>query len=138
MKRPELPAWPDAYMSRLNPADIVQRRENISVGSVAFTFDRERRVYGPSGGGPNTLHMFRPARIIGETKASWLTGPDWRPTKHAKRPREGMGGLYGLDDVHDAVFVEDHGWHIGDAVRTLRDADTLRKIAALAGYKLPA
>lgn len=83
-------------------------------------------------GSPVFRYKFMPEYVVGETKLSWLVG---RGPKPQKFPKKGTFNLYGLDDVEDAVWADQHQFRIRDAVGHLRDLEKLKQIADLVGYK---
>lgn len=134
---PDLPVWPDAYLREgTDRTEIAERFSEAAVGKIMF-ISTEARVYGRSSQVRSHLHSFRPERITGDTKASWLTGEGRLQSKHPKKPTEDRPStLYGLADVRDAVFIHEHGMHIGNAVRWCNDAAVMRQIAKLIGYDI--
>lgn len=130
MSETKAPIWPD-YGS-LDASKAVRRRADISVGAVVFVHDVNRRVYTGKNSGPNPRYHFRPERVVGETKRSWLVGVAFRPDKH---PKASPSGLYGLDDVEDALWADSYAYHIGSRVGRLRDPEMLRAIAKLIGFE---
>lgn len=122
--------WPD-YGS-LDPSKAVRRRSEIAVGSVVFVHDQNHRVYTDRNGGPNPRYHYRPERVIGETSRSWLVGWGHRPDKH---PKADPCGLYGLDDVEDALWVSTQRYRIARAIEVIRDADMLRAVAKLIDFE---
>lgn len=124
------PTWP--RWGSLEPSKAVRRRAEISVGSVVLIHDVNNRVYLQRNGGPDARHFFVPREVIGETSRSWLVGWPGRADKH---PKASPAGLYGLDDVEDALWVREHSYRLGQHIGRINDADLLRQIAKLAGFE---
>lgn len=128
-----LPPWP-----RINPqwksAPIIGRATDIRVGVVAFWFDVNTRVYrhpGPGGGSPIYRYHYNATLITGETRVSWITE---HGTRYPKKSTPGKPRLYGLNDVDEQQWMSTHRLGIVDAVRSVRDFDTLKTVADLVGY----
>lgn len=126
----QLPPWP--VYRRQDPSRAVRRRSEIGVGSVVFVRDINNRVYGGPGGRMSERHTFVAREVVGETKVSWLVG--WS-SNYAKYPKKDPAGVYGLDDVEDALWIDTFAWRIGDAVKRHRSADDLKTIAKLIGFE---
>ena len=127
------PAWP--VWGSLNPAKAIRRRGDIYVGCVVFTCDGNRRVYYGGGRGNSNLsarHFYSPMEVFGETRVSWLVGYAYSPMKVPKRD---PASVFGLDDVEDALWASTYRQRIGSAVLYCRDAEKLRQIASLIGWK---
>src|ERR1700748_1122106 len=98
----------------------------FAVGSKAFVFDQNRRVYertpdGKSTGGPIYREHFREVTITEETSRSWLVGES-RPLKYPKK----CPALFTAEQVEDACWRHDHRVRIIDLVQRA-DAEQLRK-----------
>lgn len=124
------PGWP--RWGTLEPSKVVRRRGEIAVGSMVFVRDENSRVYLDQNSSPEPRHFFVPREVLGETSRSWLVGYAFSPDKH---PKSAPIGLYGLDDVEDALWVQTHARRLADRVRSLKDADLLRAIAKIAGFE---
>lgn len=130
VQEPDWPRW-----GSHDPELAVQRRTEIKVGAVVFTHNVNRRVYFGGTRGNERIserHHFQPEMIIGETRVSWLIGPEWRPTKYPKRD---PSGLYGLADIEDRLWVESYAYRLSDAVRRCGDAEKMRQIARMVGFE---
>jgi len=125
------PVWP--RWGSLDPAKAVRRRAEIVVGSVVLIYDLNNRVYLNRSSGPDPRHHFVAREVVGETTRSWLVG--WSNGRSDKHPKSDPGGLYGLDDVEDALWVREHSYRLGQRVGQIRDAEVLRAIAKLAGFE---
>lgn len=109
----------------------------MKVGDKIWRFDHNRRVY------PKTNDQYRsvppiyaehwvPVEIVGETSRSWIV--DWFK---AKVPKKGPhhGYAFTQKEVDDDVWVHSHCWRLREVVSVCKDADVLRKVAELVGYK---
>jgi hypothetical protein len=131
-----LPPWP--WYNREPQGEIVQRRDQIQVGSWALVYNEDFRVYRQrvsvengrpsSEGAPIARYKYRPVQVTGETRVSWVCS---RGEKYAKKGH----ALSGLLDVEDALWVGEHKYRIIDRLRYRPiDVNTLRQIADLIGY----
>lgn len=114
----------------------------ITVGSIIYHYDPNRRVYrkdakGNSYGAPLEREHWREMKIIGETSRSWLIGFEWKPDKISKKELA-EGKMHGycqtLEEVEKRVFVSQHR-HLISTVVGAQDYDKLKVIADLIGYK---
>ena len=107
------------------------------VGDPIWLFDDNRRVYRADKSGPIWREKWRKMLIVGETSRSWLADHSTTsryPTKIAKKgPFHGVA--FSEDEINEAAYVEDNRYQISEAVRYVRDATVLRKVAELIGYK---
>lgn len=110
----------------------------LAIGSSVWIHDENRRVYreparpGYSSGRPIVREHYRPGRIVGETRVSWLVraeGFEYKLPKRTRVPRV----AYSPEELDDLVFHEEHAWRIAEQVRAC-DPKTLRKIADILGY----
>lgn len=114
----------------------------MKVGDTIYRFDENRRVYrkvesGGSSGSPIYREHWRQVAITGENRASWLMG---HPPNYGFRcPKRGPhpGFAFTEQEIDDACWLQEHRYSIERAVGRVRDADTLRKVAALIGWKEP-
>lgn len=123
-------AWP--RWGSLEPSKAVRRRSEIIVGCVVFIYDVNTRVYPNRSAGPAPRHFFVPREVIGETSRSWVVGWPGRGDKH---PKAAPAWLYGLDDVEDALWVNEHSYRLSQHISRIKDADQLREIARMTGFK---
>lgn len=111
-------------------------RDDLRVGSIVWFHDVNHRVYtkaapGRIWGDIIPRGSWRPIQITGETSRSWIT------QSGTKLPKKGdWSQLWVLteSDVDDWEWVRVHAHPIADAVRKVRNADTLRRIADLIGF----
>lgn len=70
--------------------------------------------------------------IIGETRASWLYGPESRPYKLPKKgPHHGI--LFSEEDVEKECFVHDNAYRLSDLVRRNANYEQLKEIERIMG-----
>ena len=125
----------------------------LAVGSTLWVFDENRRVYPARPDGRQRLaavpiwrEHWRPRKITGETRVSWLLAAydgDSHPQKISKRDlAAGMvrGVRRSERDLDAACFVNEHARKIGEQVQRLSGGEpeerVLREIAQLIGYVL--
>lgn len=130
IREDQAPDWP--RWGSLDPSKAANRRSEIAVGKVVFVHDVNSRVYTRRNGGPDYRHQFVPREVVGETSRSWLVGWSHRYGKH---PKADPQWLFGLEDVEDAIWRNQHAYRIGQHVGSIRDVDLLRKIAEITGFK---
>lgn len=77
----------------------------MKIGDTVYKFDINYRVYDKPGMNGRVIYRehFRPRRIVGETKFSWLTDRDEKIKKKAPTPLE-RGGFYSAEEVEDDVW----------------------------------
>lgn len=103
-----------------------------------WRFDENRRVYRKSGrGGPIYEKHFIPMKVIDIQDKSYVIGwPDggvFEKVGFAKAER-----TYFTDQGKaDAVWVHDYRLRIVEAVRECRDANVLKEVAGVIGWKMP-
>jgi hypothetical protein len=119
----------------------------VGVGSTVWLFDENRRVYpdGPDGRrsfGSRLIwrEHWRPTKIVGETRVSWILGHS-HGRKISKRDLAAgtvRGVLTNEADLDAACYVNEHAHAVSERVRRLaggrKAAEVLRRIAALVGY----
>jgi hypothetical protein len=110
----------------------------IKIGDTYFVFDRNRRVYnrdehGRAIGGPTHRGHFRPVKVLGETKVSWLVGEHFGHIKVKKR--EPWLVLYTEAMVEESVWVEENRHCLARAVSSCTDVARLKEIAAILRYQ---
>lgn len=109
------------------------------VGDPIWIFDDNHRVYQKGKLGPVWREKWRKRLIIGETSRSWLVGCSMNspyPTKISKKgPHHGVA--FSESEIDEAAYIEENRYRISEAVRYVRDANVLRKVAELIGYKEP-
>jgi len=103
------------------------------IGDTVWIFDENHRVYrkdenGRSFGGPIYREHWVPTKITGETTRSWLIGYGEKIPKKGWNPR---AVAFSLQEVEEQAYVMDNRHRLGDRVRDLRDAPTMRAIAAI-------
>ena len=104
----------------------------LSVGSIVYVFNENNRVYPKDGGisaSPIYREYFQPMKIVGKTTRSWLL------SNGIKIPKKTLAGIY-IDEtaVDQACWVHDHKWKIIRKAESVRDYETLRKLADLVDY----
>lgn len=113
----------------------------MKVGDKIWRFDDNRRVYpkAPPGklwprGGPIYREHWYEVEITGETSRSWVVGKGYG---ECKVPKKGVhhGFAFTKQELDDACYVHEHAHKLGDEVRRLRDAATLRLVANAIGYE---
>lgn len=106
----------------------------LHVGATIWIFNGSRRVYRKGESAPIYREHFEAVTITGETGRSWVTRHGRKIPKRGTQP---LDVYFSQAQIDDAVYVHDHGWRIADVLRRCHDANTLRQIADLLGYKLP-
>lgn len=106
----------------------------VAIGSAIWIYDANRRVYardaaGRSYGGPLYRESWREEPIIGETKMSWLIGPDWKPKKIAKKGPH-CGICFSLAELEDRCWEHDNRHRLSEKVRGAT-LSQLRRIDAI-------
>ena len=108
----------------------------LAIGDTVWVFDTNRRVYPKDDGGPIYREHFRPLKITGETRASWLLEEGLKIDKaNGQLRKPSPSGWYGLSqrvysasEVEDACFVEAHRYPLSRAVQRCEDAAALRTL----------
>lgn len=105
----------------------------LGIGSTVWMFDQNRRIYKDNRSGPIYREYWRPIKITSETTRSWIT------ERGNKIPKKGEhnGYCFTEQEVNDKSWVEDNRYKIAEAVNWMRDVETLRAVAKLAGYEMP-
>jgi hypothetical protein len=152
MTEPEndgLPPWPQMPEGwDFDPTAIVPRRTStLFIGAIVFvhTDDRtyRRDATGKAHGGPVERFKYKPRKIAGETRVSWLL--TWRdgalPEHMDKVPKRDVSKIYGRDDVEDALWIGANQHKISRAVGDLRDRGLktrvqLEAIAQIVGIEI--
>ena len=139
----EIPPWP--WQNGKPEGEIVRRAEDAHVGAWVLirTTDRvyRRDNRGRSIGGAVERYTYRPSKVLGETKISWLVGPEWmagrldEAARFPKKRTQLKPEFYGLDDVEDRLWVGSHRRDIADALYRVDDRATLERIAQIIGYR---
>jgi len=113
----------------------------IGIGTKLYRFNENRRVYKRDDnkraiGGPIYAEHFEPIEIHGETKVSWLCGPEYDVAKvNKKEIQTGRAGNYfTAEGMSDNIWLKHHRHRIRDLVDAA-PADKLRQIAAIVGYE---
>lgn len=106
----------------------------IKVGDKLYYIDSHQAPH---------IATWRTDTIIGETKVSWLLGPEWRATKVNKKSmvtatdyRGYRTRYYTKSAMEDKIFCSKHRRNLGSAVEACNSPDILRQIADLLGKKL--
>lgn len=109
---------------------VVSSTALLGIGSTIWIFDQNRRVYRDNRSRPVYREYWRPIKITSETTRSWIT--EWGQ----KIPKKGEhhGVCFTEKEVDDKSWVEENRYKISEAVNRMRDAETLRAVAKLAGY----
>lgn len=111
------------------------------VGMKVWRFDMNRREYerdarGRAVGGPIWRKHWVEEQIVGETRVSWIVGPEWmreprQLSRALKVPKKDWPGSLAVseEDIDKAAYVE--GRHrIAERIRDCRDYDTLKAVEA--------
>lgn len=108
----------------------------MKIGDTIWRFDENRREYavieGKRFGRPIYRSHWRPCKVTNETTRSWVT------EFHEKAPKRGVhpGWAFTEEEVDDDVWQNSHRYSVQEAIRKI-DVPTLRKVAALIGWKEP-
>lgn len=105
-----------------------------------WVFDPSRRIYRErtaaeraagqlwASGGPIWREHWIRRTVTGQTRLSWVLEGGEKVRKDAH------GVVTSEAALDDRCYLHDHRHQIAEAVRDLRDADTLRAVAALVAY----
>lgn len=115
----------------------VEAEGELRVGSTIWYFDENRRIYaerepgrpGPHSG-PIYYEHWRPTKITGENRVSWITNYG-KASKRGPHP----GWAFSLTEVDEDCWMHGHRYEIVRLVERCRDAEVLRKIAAILGWE---
>lgn len=114
----------------------------ITISSTLYEFNQNRRVYrrkldGTSYGAPIFEEYFQPVQVTGETKVSWIVGPDWAQSKvNKKEILTGRAGVFFTKaGMEDEIFKNDNAIEIANLVKS-QSADVLRQIAKILNYEV--
>jgi hypothetical protein len=112
------------------------------IGKTVWRFDPNYWVYAKDGfgrsvGGPIYREYWRPITVFGETSRSWLAGFSSNPSNPYKIPKNGPHRGFALSEqeVDDDCWIHSYRSGIARSIEAVRDAETLRKIADLTGWK---
>lgn len=118
------------------------------IGQTIWIYDGNHRVYEKrepgkpyAGGGPIYRMSWRPQKIVGENKVSWITERGVKVRKKAPDGRHGVAMT--KQELEDAIFAHDHKHKIVDRINYGTHGKghvspaTLREIAKLIGYEPP-
>lgn len=108
------------------------------IGMQVWAFNQNRRVYqrdesGKAIGGPIWREHWEPLVVVGETKVSWLVGPEWMlgcdTSRATKVPKKSWPGVYKTSEaeIDKAAFVEAR-WSLAQRIQGCRDYDTLKAV----------
>ncbi len=104
----------------------------MKVGDTIWYFDVNRRVYPPKGSVSTACiyrEHWRPVEIKSETSRSWIT-------LYGKAPKKGgRGWVFTEQEIDGDVWREHHAWKVGRMVERCRDAEKLKRVAEIVGYK---
>jgi hypothetical protein len=112
----------------------------MKIGDVVYSFDLNHRVYAKDPGsqfssnGPIYREHFRQKYIVGEEGRSWLVSstPDGKyPSKVSKSKAIFLTAA----QVDADCWVDAHRHKVCDVLRSCTDADMIKTVAALIGYK---
>ena len=108
----------------------------LKVGSEIWRFDENHRIYkkdanGRSNGGPIYREHWRSTTIQAETTKSWITVWGEKVPKRGPHP----GYAFSASEVDDHCWVHGNRYSITRAVDRCKDANALRRIAELVGWK---
>ena len=108
----------------------------MGVGSTVWIFDNNRRVYPKAekgrlwaSGGPIYREHWTTAKIIGETRRSWITDRNQKVPKKGPHP----GVRFTQHEVDEDAWMNDHRYKVSEAVARCRDVEKLRAIAQAVG-----
>jgi len=102
---------------------------------LTVSLDINRRVYDrdKKGGGPIYREHWEETVITGETSRSWIIGPC--AVKIPKK-REGHSVYaFSMEEVEDDIWINSNRHKLAECIRKIKDADTLREVAKLIGFK---
>lgn len=147
-----LPPWPDLPEGfDFDPTSIVPRRTStLFIGAIVFVRTEDYRVYRRTWngkyyaavGGPLARYRFRPRKIAGETRVSWLLNAyNWSTLDHAEKvPKRDLSTIYGRDDGEDVLWCGENQRKIADAVNKLaagrKTRTQLEAIAQMVGVEV--
>jgi len=109
----------------------------MQIGDTLWQFDINRRVYSKPPPGERIFgsiiyrEHFKPLKIIGETRQSWLLEHRYK----AKKGDDPMirGGFYTAEEMEDNVWIHDHRHRVRDLLDRAPPAK-IREVAAILGY----
>lgn len=129
-------------------------KQPLKVGDTIYRYDENHRVYdrnakGEAKGPPIFSGYFRPYRIVGEEKRSWILAAVYgdgevsrvqsKLGKHIVDTRPaGYGGapMWSSEAMREAcIWRHTHGYALSEAVRRCVDLEALKEIARLVGYQ---
>lgn len=135
-----LPNWPE-LPDGFDPSAIIDRREGVRVGAIAFVYDEHHRTYrrdeaGRGVGGPVERFKYRAMLVSGETKVSWLLQAHAGAWAMARKvPKRDLSKVFGLADVNDALWLDANCFAVARAVERVKDRRTLEGVTALIGFE---
>ena len=105
----------------------------LKVGDTIWRFDGSRRIYNDKNAGPIYREHWVETVIQGETSRSWLVGM----FRTYKVPKKGPhpGWAFSQKEVDDDCWVRCNRYKIEKSVAMVSNADVLRKVAELIGWK---
>lgn len=113
---------------------MTNTQEPTKVGDELYFIDGHQAAH---------IAKWRTDVIVGETKVSWLLGPDWRVTKVNKKSmitasdyRGYRTRYYTKTDMENKIFCSKHRRGLATAIETCDSPDLLRQVADLFGKKL--
>lgn len=109
----------------------------MQIGDTLYHFDINRRIYTKPERGSGRVwgeiiyaEHFRPLKIVGETRQSWVLEYNHKVKKADPR----KGGYYTAAQMADNLWVHDHKHKLRDLLDRAT-AEQLREIAKVLGYK---
>lgn len=122
--------WP-----RLATADagkpIAKTAADFAVGVIVFYRDVNHRVY--FDGKISNRHCYVASEIIGETRSSWINSAgkwDKKTLEYRGEPYGISGGLMGLVEAEDRIWIAENGQRISKALGGA-NVEQLRAIDAI-------
>lgn len=108
----------------------------IGIGSKLYEFNENTRVYLRRNGGPSYRGHFIEVDVIGETRVSWVVGPNWSPRKVNKKDiMSGRAGCYFTKDAMELQIWRRHNEHRIKSHMSLVSTEMLKAIAEMIGYE---
>jgi hypothetical protein len=110
----------------------------MEVGDTLFHFDINRRVYDKPLAGTGRIfgtiiyrEHFKPLKIIGETRQSWLLEFGYKAKKGDDPIKR--GGFYTEVEMEDNIWTHDHRHKVRDLLDRASPTQ-LREVAEILGY----
>lgn len=107
----------------------------LKIGDTIYQFSENYRVYakdenGRATGAPIYAEHFRPVKIVGEEKRSWVVN-DHPPKVGKNRVDAERSHWFTTEGKAAAIWLHANGWRTAEAVRRCYDIGTVKAIAEL-------